>query len=110
MWVELKGSVGTQHESENSINREDLDVFLEGFSAMSAMQALTMPEEAKKRIGELEFFGVRKIENHIQFWGCIQTSKYLMCSYLLGEFHLPSFEWRGGSGLRFIFNELFKFY
>jgi len=100
VWVELKGGIGTQHESENSNNHEDLDVLLKGFSVMSAMQALTMPEEAKRRISKLEFFGMRGIGNHFQFWGCHQTSKYLMCSYLLGEFYLPSFEGRGGSGLQ----------
>lgn len=100
VWVELKGGVGTRHESENSNNREDIDVLLKGFSVMSAMQALTMPEEAKKRICELEFFGIRGIGKYFQFWGCFQTSRYLMCSYLLGEFHLPSFEGREGSGLQ----------
>ncbi|GES89781.1 hypothetical protein GLOIN_2v1773372 [Rhizophagus clarus] len=100
VWVELKGGVGTRHESENSNNLEDLDVLLKGFSVMSAMQALTIPEEAKKKICELEFFGIRGIGNHFQFWGCLQTSKYLMCSYLLGEFYLPSFEGREGSGLQ----------
>ncbi|CAG8669588.1 288_t:CDS:2, partial [Acaulospora morrowiae] len=97
VWVELKG---TQHESENSNNLEDIDVMLKGFSVMSATQALTMPEEAKKKIGELEFFGIRGIGNHFQFWGCRQTSRYLMCSYLLGEFYLPLFEGREGSGLQ----------
>ncbi|CAB5212273.1 unnamed protein product [Rhizophagus irregularis] len=56
VWVELKGGVGTRHESENSNNREDIDV-------------VSRPPD-------------------------------LMCSYLLGEFHLPSFEGREGSGLQ----------
>ncbi|CAG8505200.1 3907_t:CDS:10 [Diversispora eburnea] len=55
---------GNYHEVENKNNREDLDVLLKGFSTMSAMQALTLPEEAKKRIGDLEFFGIRGIGNH----------------------------------------------
>ncbi|CAG8525672.1 2987_t:CDS:2 [Paraglomus occultum] len=48
VWVELKGGVGTRHESENSNNREDLDVLLKGFSVMSAVQALTMPRRSKE--------------------------------------------------------------
>ncbi|RHZ79923.1 hypothetical protein Glove_140g106 [Diversispora epigaea] len=100
VWVELKGGFGNYHEAENKNNREDLDVLLKGFSTMSAMQALTLPEEAKKNIGGLEFFGIRGIGNHFQFWGSFQVSKYLMCSYLLGEFRLPSFEGREGSGIQ----------
>jgi hypothetical protein len=100
VWVELKGGFGTQHEAENSSNQEDLDVLLKGFSLMSTMQDLTMPEAAKKRIGELEFFGIRGIGNHFQFWGCFQASRYIMCSYLLGEFFLPSFEGKDGSGIQ----------
>jgi len=98
--VEIKGGFGTWHESENSNNLEDLDVLLKGFSVISAVQALTMPEEAKKRICELEFFGIRGIGNHFQFWSCLQTFRYLMCSYLLGEFYLPSFEGREDSGIQ----------
>ena len=67
---------------------------------MSAIEALTLPEEAKKEIGDLEFFGIRGIGNHFQFWGSFQASRYLMCSYLLGEFRLPSFEGREGSGIQ----------
>ncbi|CAG8718409.1 10112_t:CDS:2 [Funneliformis caledonium] len=59
VWVELKGGLGNYHEAENRNNREDLEVLFKGFSTMSAMQALTMPEEAKKEIGDLEFFGIR---------------------------------------------------
>ncbi|CAG8663589.1 4302_t:CDS:2, partial [Ambispora gerdemannii] len=94
VWVELKGGFGAQHEAENKNNLEDLDVLLKGFSTMSAMQAPTLPEEAKNKIGELEFFGIRGMGNLFQFWGCFQASRYLMCSYLLGEFCLPSFEGR----------------
>ena len=100
VWMELKGGFGTHHEAENSSNQEDLDVLLRGFSAMSAMQDLTMPKPAKKRINELEFFGIRGIGNHFQFWGCFQASRYIMCSYLLGEFFLPSFEGKEGSGIQ----------
>lgn len=100
VWVELKGGLGNYHEAENRNNREDLEVLFKGFSTMSAMQALTLPEEAKKEIGDLEFFGIRGIGNHFQFWGSFQASRYLMCSYLLGEFHLPSFEGREGSGIQ----------
>ena len=92
IWVELKGGFGGQHEAENSSNQEDLSVLLKGFSVMSAMQALSIPQEAQRKIGELEFFGIRGFGNHFQFWGSFQASKYLMCSYLLGEFRLPSFE------------------
>ncbi|CAB4415355.1 unnamed protein product [Rhizophagus irregularis] len=98
VWVELKGGLGNYHEAENRNNREDLEVLFKGFSTMSAMQALTLPEEAKKEIGDLEFFGIRGIGNHFQFKGSFQAS--LMCSYLLGEFHLPSFEGREGSGIQ----------
>ncbi|CAG8814518.1 3230_t:CDS:2, partial [Gigaspora margarita] len=100
VWVELKGGLGNYHEAENQNNREDLDVLLNGFSTMSAMQALTLPGDAKKSIGDLEFFGIRGIGNHFQFWGSFQASQYIMCSYLLGEFRLPSFEGREGSGFQ----------
>ncbi|CAG8815076.1 7398_t:CDS:2, partial [Racocetra persica] len=100
VWVELKGGFGNYHEAENQNNREDLGILLKGFSIMSAMQALTLPEDAKKNIGDLEFFGIRGIGNHFQFWGSFQASQYLMCSYLLGEFRLPSFEGREGSGIQ----------
>ncbi|CAG8546767.1 17842_t:CDS:2 [Cetraspora pellucida] len=100
VWVELKGGFGNYHEAENQNNREDLGILLKGFSIMSTMQALTLPEDAKKNIGDLEFFGIRGIGNHFQFWGSFQASQYLMCSYLLGEFRLPSFEGREGSGIQ----------
>ncbi|CAG8766730.1 14589_t:CDS:2, partial [Ambispora leptoticha] len=51
VWVKLKGGFGNYHKAENQNNREDLDVLLKGFSIMSAMQALTLPEDAKKNIG-----------------------------------------------------------
>ncbi|CAJ0769623.1 18807_t:CDS:2, partial [Entrophospora sp. SA101] len=73
LWVELKGGFGNYHETENENNREDLDVLFKGFSTMSAMQELTLPEETKKKIGGLEFFGIRGIGNHFQFWGSLQT-------------------------------------
>ncbi|CAJ0637549.1 11896_t:CDS:2, partial [Entrophospora sp. SA101] len=74
LWVELKGGFGNYHETENENNREDLDVLFKGFSTMSAMQELTLPEETKKKIGGLEFFGIRGIGNHFQFWGSLQEN------------------------------------
>ncbi|RIB05446.1 hypothetical protein C2G38_2219635 [Gigaspora rosea] len=100
VWVELKGGFGNYHEAENQNNCENLDVLLKGFSIMSAMQALTLPEDAKENISDLEFFGIRGIGNHFQFWGSFQASQYFMCSYLLEEFRLPSFEGREGSSIQ----------
>ena len=100
VWVELKGGLDNYHEAENRNNCEDLEVLFKGFSTMFAMQALTLSEEAKKEIGDLEFFRIQGIGNHFQFWGSFQASGYLICSYLLGEFHLPSFEGREGSNIQ----------
>ncbi|CAG8799937.1 5980_t:CDS:2, partial [Gigaspora rosea] len=52
IWVELKGGFGNYHKAKNQNNRKDLDILLKGFSIMSAMQALTLPEDAKENIKE----------------------------------------------------------
>lgn len=49
VWVELKGGVGTRHESENSNNREDIDVVSRYAGSNNAGGS------KKKRICELEF-------------------------------------------------------
>ncbi|CAI2187667.1 19669_t:CDS:2 [Funneliformis geosporum] len=61
-WECLRDILWSTEPIQSVNNREDLDVLLEGFSVMSAKQNLTMPEEAKKNICELEYFGIRELE------------------------------------------------